>query len=301
MSLRRRQEPDRLLLTERAAPAGGRNAFRHTKDTDMTCRLLVTVPVYAQVELTHALLPDILKEARAVDLLVVDNGGNYTPLGDERVIRPGTNIGWAAASNLGFRIAFRNGYSHAMTLNNDTRLSHNFFAGLLDSRLPEDAGLVGPMYDEKAWRTQAAEYRGPAADYPASDHYRSAAVADGTGLCMRIDAWEAVGGLDERTFGKFSWGADADLSIRVRRAGFGVYITERSFLNHFGRKTASALVGETRYVVKSQWDLRKGMRRIYGKRWRTALDSYPSVRCRLQPPSELPSRRNVPAGRSEPR
>ncbi|EUA85219.1 putative rhamnosyl transferase wbbL2 [Mycobacterium ulcerans str. Harvey] len=34
-----------------------------------------------------------------------------------------------------------------MTLNNDTRISKGFVAGLLDPRLPADTGIVGPMID----------------------------------------------------------------------------------------------------------------------------------------------------------
>ncbi|HEX5142596.1 MAG TPA: glycosyltransferase family 2 protein, partial [Mycobacterium sp.] len=105
-------------------------------------KCLVTIPAFGSNALTHAVLPDILVESDLVDVLIIDNGGHYEPLVDEWVITPGKNIGWAGASNLGFRMAFRNGYEFAVTLNNDTRLSPDFFAGLLDSRLPDDVGLV---------------------------------------------------------------------------------------------------------------------------------------------------------------
>jgi len=104
----------------------------------VTKKCLVTIPAFGSNALTHAVLPDVLAESELVDLLIVDNGGHYDTIADEWVIRPGVNIGWAGASNLGFRTAFRRGYEFAVTLNNDTRLSPGFFAGLLDPRLPDE-------------------------------------------------------------------------------------------------------------------------------------------------------------------
>lgn len=107
--------------------------------------LMITVPVFGQHEYTHALVADLEREG--ADYLIVDNRGDYPRIGTERVSTPGENLGWAGGSELGFRLAFAEGYSHAMTLNNDTRVSKGFVAALLDSRLPADAGMVGPMFD----------------------------------------------------------------------------------------------------------------------------------------------------------
>jgi hypothetical protein len=55
-----------------------------------------------------------------------------------------------------------------MTLNNDTRISKGFVAALLDSRLPADAGIVGPAIDhgfpcaEAEEKLDAAKLRSPA-------------------------------------------------------------------------------------------------------------------------------------------
>jgi GT2 family glycosyltransferase len=207
---------------------------------------------------------DVLTAAHA-DLLVVDNGGDYRAVAGEEVIRNAWNTGWAAASNLGFRIAFSRGYTHAVTLNSDTRLSPDFFAGLMDPRLPADAGLIGPMYDQDSWSSQASEYRGPAAKYIASQNFRSVSMIDGTCVCIARAAWERVGGFDEQSFGRFAWGADIDLALRARQAGFGVYVTEAAYLNHFGLMTVRTLVSERRYRTEATWGLRRGMRRLHGR------------------------------------
>lgn len=228
-------------------------------------KCLVTIAAFGSNELTHDLLPDVLAESDLVDVLIIDNGGHYTPLADEWVIDPGGNIGWAAASNMGFRIAFDRGYQYAATLNNDTRLSRGFFAGLLDPRLPADAGLIGSLYDETWWTFQSSDYTGPAKDYPPSDFYREVPMIDGTVLVIERSAWEAVGGLDERSFGKFAWGADIDLAFRMRARGFGVYTTERSFLNHHAQASATEEFGKQRYRFRAHRDCRRAVRRIHGR------------------------------------
>ena len=224
------------------------------------------------------MLPDVLAESDLVDLLIVDNGGHYEKVADEWVIRPGSNIGWAAATNLGFRIAFSRGYRYGLTLNNDTRLSPGFFAGLLDPRLPDDVGIVGPTYDDSWWATQVSEFHGAASDYEPEDCFREVPLVDGTALLFSAAAWETVGGLDERSFGRFAWGADIDLAIRVRKAGFGVYVTERSFLNHRSKSSASAAFGKHRYIIRANRDCMKAMRRLHGRNTFRALKKVTPVR-----------------------
>lgn len=229
----------------------------------MIRKCLVTIPAYGRNELTHAVLPDVLAESDLVDLLIVDNGGHYEPVADEWVERPGRNLGWAGASNLGFRMAFRRGYEFALTLNNDTRLSPGFFAGLLDARMPADAGIIAPVYNGY-WAVQASSYAGPVGQYEPLDYFRRVPMVDGTALMISAPAWEAVGGLDERSFGRFGWGADIDLSMRVVAAGFGVYASERSYLDHAGMVSATESVGRQRYLFKAGVGMELALGRLYG-------------------------------------
>jgi GT2 family glycosyltransferase len=124
--------------------------------------LLITVPVFGQHEYTRALVADLEREG--AEYLIVDNRGDYSKISNERVITPRENLGWAGGSELGFRIAFSESYSHAMTLNNDTRISKGFVAALLDPRLPADAGIVGPMTDA-GFPCALADHKPEAADY----------------------------------------------------------------------------------------------------------------------------------------
>lgn len=226
--------------------------------------LMIGIPVYGQHHYTHALISDLRREN--ADFLIVDNRGDYPPVGDEHVIRPGRNLGWAGGSNFIFRYAFANGYSHAMTLNNDTRLSPGFVDGILDPRIPQDAGVVVPVYDDLGGHKRIlSDYRGPAADYRPRPLLRKLPFTDACAFMITQSAWLAVGGFDERSFGKFAWGADVDLCLRARVAGFGVYGTEMAYINHFGRKTASQF---NFYAARSQFRYRYGTWRYWLKDWR---------------------------------
>jgi len=60
---------------------------------------------------------------------------------------------------------------------------------------------------------------------------------------MPRKVWERVGEMDTRyEIGMFE---DDDLSVRVRRAGFGVYAAEDCFIHHFGQGSFSKLASET--------------------------------------------------------
>src|ERR1700758_1190956 len=139
--------------------------------------LLITIPVYGQHEYTHALVYDLEREG--ADYLIVDNLGDYSALSKERVLKPGENLGWAGGSDLGIRVAFSEGYSHAMTLNNDTRISKGFVAALLDRRLPADAGIVGPIIDQ-GFRCAVIDRKPDAANYIPRPLYRVAPAVEGT-------------------------------------------------------------------------------------------------------------------------
>lgn len=227
--------------------------------------LLITVPVFGQHEYTHALVGDLERER--AEYLIVDNRGDYPKIGNERVTTPGDNLGWAGGSDLGIRIAFSEGYSHAMTLNNDTRISKGFVAGLLGSRLPADAGIVGPMIDQ-GFPSAVPDEKPDAANYAPRPRYRAVSAVEGTALMLSRDCWQAIGGLDLRSFGRYGWGIDLDLALRARKAGYGLYVTEMAYINHFGRKTANAHFGTLRYEWAANFAQSRGLTRAHGN-WRT--------------------------------
>ncbi|BCI88842.1 hypothetical protein NIIDMKKI_40480 [Mycobacterium kansasii] len=92
-----------------------------------------------------------------------------------------------------------------MTLNNDTRISKGFVTGLLDPRLPGDAGIVGPMFDH-GFPCAEDDQKPNAADYIPRPRYRAVSAVEGTALMLSRECWQAIGGMDVRTFGRYGWG-----------------------------------------------------------------------------------------------
>ncbi|OBK96581.1 hypothetical protein A5645_08440 [Mycobacterium asiaticum] len=228
--------------------------------------LLITVPVFGQHEYTHALVADLEREG--AEYLIVDNRGDYPKVSNERVTAPGENLGWAGGSELGFRIAFSEGYSHAMTLNNDTRISKGFVAGMLDPRLPADAGIVGPVIDD-GFACAVTDEKPLAADYLPRPFYRDVAAVEGTALMMSRQCWDSVGGMDLDTFGRYGWGLDLHLALSARAAGYGVYTTEMAYINHFGGKTAKVHFGRRKYEWGARLAMLRGLVRLHG--WRATM------------------------------
>ncbi|WP_343710605.1 glycosyltransferase family 2 protein [Mycobacterium sp.] len=227
--------------------------------------LLITVPTFGKHEYTHALVGDLEREG--AEYLIVDNRGDYRKISNERVLKPGANLGWGGGSDRGFRIAFAEGYSHAMTLNNDTRISKGFVAALLDPRLPANAGIVGPMLDQ-GFPCAVADQKLDAASYTPRPQYRAVPLVEGAALMISRECWMTIGGMDLRTFGRYGWGIDFDLALRAVDAGFGLYTTEMAYINHFGRGTANVHFGHWRYESGAMFAMERGMRKVYGRAWR---------------------------------
>lgn len=235
-------------------------------------RIAVVVPVFGLDYLTHALLGDVFSEADLVDAYVVDNGGDYAPYADEYVLRPGSNLGWLRGSNFGLAEAIeRRSYGGFALLNNDTRLSPRFFAGLRQAATRR-VGLVGPLYDDW-WPHQLADYRGAAADYTPSRRVRRVPFVDGTCMYLTGEAVRRVGFLDETHFSQTGWGAELDYAYRVRRAGLTVVVTEASYLNHIRRATADVVYDD--YGERGGLDFAR-VEEKWGPNWRRLTGLQPS-------------------------
>lgn len=236
---------------------------------------LVVVPVLGNLKMTHTLLADVARESHLVDVLIIDNGCDYSRFRSERCFVPGRNIGWLSACNAGLEIGHAEGYAATILLNNDTRLSFGFFAGLLEASRAPSVGLCAPFYDD-VWRVQRSGYSGCAAQYQPECVLRDAPFADGTCLLVKREAYERVGQLDAERFGRYGWAADFDYALRVRAAGLRVCVTGMSYLNHYGGTTASSL--HPRYSELACEEAMAGMAARYGPDWSDLLGDGEYVR-----------------------
>jgi UDP:flavonoid glycosyltransferase YjiC (YdhE family)/SAM-dependent methyltransferase len=226
-------------------------------------RLAVVVPAYGLPELTRALLDDVAREPW-VDPVVVDNRGDHVAVHGERVLRSGRNLGWAGGCNHALERLLERRYDAVVLLNNDTRLSLRFFAGLARAHEETGAALVGPVYDG-VWPHQQPRRVTEPARYRPRGSSRTVPFLDGTCLFLPAATVRDVGLLDTATFPSHGWGVDLDYAVRVRRSGGTVVVTERSYLHHDGAATASA-DGEG-WRGPAWRELVAGMRGKYGIAW----------------------------------
>jgi GT2 family glycosyltransferase len=238
----------------------------------MLVRTLVIIPTFRQHHLTAALIEDCARED--VDVVVVDNSGDYSATAHEFVLRPGENLGWLRANNLAIEWALRRpDYDRVVLLNNDLRLSEDFFAGLVWTELKSGASIVAASYDGW-WKVQRPdEIRDggelPASEFAAEQDYVPFGACDGTCVSVHRQVFDRVGLLDAEHFGRFGWAAMTDLCFRARTFGMTTAISRAAFCNHLdgGRHTARAVIGAD-YEMMAEDEGVRGMTSKWGPLWR---------------------------------
>jgi UDP:flavonoid glycosyltransferase YjiC (YdhE family)/SAM-dependent methyltransferase len=226
-------------------------------------RTAVVIPVYGRIELTHALIADVAREP-GVDPVVVDNGGDYRRLGGERVLRPGRNLGWAGGCNYALTTLRDVPYDSFALLNNDTRLSADFFGNLRRAWRQTGAALLGPGYDG-IWPYQQVDFGGGVADYVPRPAHRDVPFLDGTCLFLPRTTLDEVGLLDTESFPRHGWGVDFDYALRVRGAGGQVQLTELAYLHH--ERNGTAGLQDEGWRTEAWDEMVAGMRRKWGQAW----------------------------------
>uniref|UniRef100_A0A832I1Z4 Glycosyltransferase family 2 protein n=1 Tax=Eiseniibacteriota bacterium TaxID=2212470 RepID=A0A832I1Z4_UNCEI len=228
---------------------------------------------------TRALLPT-LRACRVPagwthHVVVVDNGstdGSAAALAAEfpwaEVLALPDNRRFAGGNNAGLAAALARGADAVMLLNNDTACDPDMIARLLLA-LEEDpgAGAAAPLIyfappSDRIWYAGGtcrpalglAAHRG----LRARDRGQYRAVeATGylTGCCLlaRREAWQRVGGLDERYF---IYAEDADWSLRARRAGFRLLFVPTARLWHrVSASSGAASPFKIYHRLRANWTL----------------------------------------------
>lgn len=232
-------------------------------------RILVVIPVHGGHDMTHALLEDLRREEHLVDVTIVDNGHDYPRCGDETVVRPEENLGWAAGTNFGTTECLSSDHAAVVWMNNDARLAAGFFAGLVRAWEETRAGLIGPLYDcywthQRPSRTVAVNAYRPRA------RHHAAQFVDGTCMFVPCSTLEAISMLDSETFAPVGWGADVDYGLRVRSAGLAVAVTRLAYLHHEKSMTAKRIFagGLEEYGSRGDPVMEAGMIKKWGDQWR---------------------------------
>jgi GT2 family glycosyltransferase len=206
-------------------------------------------------------IDSIFESTPGVDVLVVDNASTDDSL--ERVlglrdrvnfVRNSTNRGFASAVNQAFAASTT---AYVLLLNPDVIVSANAISILEDfmnanPRAGAAGGWVNEKYLPRPFPTAASLIRedlGISSALHSQYHRGSEAVAvdqpAAAALLVRRDAYDEIGGLDERFFP--AWYEDVDFCLRLRLAGWDIYFVPRAEFIHEGGYTAAAL-GRKKFV-----------------------------------------------------
>jgi GT2 family glycosyltransferase len=221
-----------------------------------------------------------LPDTPSHEIVVVGNG---TPaellaaLPDQEslvVVPSPVNLGFAGGCNWGARFARG---EDLVFLNDDTEVEPGWLPALVavarsDRRIGAVGsrllGADGTLQEAGAilWRDGGTHQvgRGLPAGSPAYDRIRDTDYCSGCGLLVTREAWETVGGFDERYFPAYH--EDVDLCLSLRARGFRtVYAPEARVVHHGG----ASLADDLRTLI----GIRNGQRFL--TKWGDALQDYP--------------------------
>lgn len=199
-----------------------------------------------------------------LQIIIVDNG-SQTPFRLEShekkenitLLRSEENMGFAGGYNIGIRTALDQGADYILIINNDTKVYSDMLKNLMKT-LESDSkiGAVIPkIYFAKGhefhkdryksdelgkviwyaggftdWKNIGSVHRGvDEVDRGQFDKIEPVGFATGCCILFKREVLEKAGLFDERYFLYFE---DADLSERIKRAGFSIYYVPTAMLIH---------------------------------------------------------------------
>jgi len=220
---------------------------------------------------------ELLQSCRKLDwagtkfkFFVVDNGSS-TPLPKHlekdfpgvKVLRTGTNKGFAGGFNVGLKAAYKWGADFVLIVNNDVLFGDKKIIGkLLDTFSNKDAGVVAPKiyfapgfeyrkdkYKKKDigrviwfaggtfdWKTFQSEHWGlDEVDGGKYDLIEETSTLCGCCVMIKREVLEKVGYFDEDYFAYYE---DNDYLVRLIRKGFKSFYNGKTFIYHKVSRTA---------------------------------------------------------------
>lgn len=239
---------------------------------------------------TKEVTADCLRSLYASDypnlrIIVVDNGSVDGSVEYLKAAFPAitllsntVNMGFTGGNNLGIRYALEEGADYVLLLNNDTVVDRECVSHLV--RVAESNPRYGALNPKmyyfdppnrlwyaggalSLWKGVPEHWGRKAVDEGQYDTLREVTFANGCALLVRTAVLREVGLFDEALF---SCAEDADLSIRIRKAGYQlVYVPQARLWHKEGFATLKNW-GQARryylYIRNSLWVLTKHARPI---------------------------------------
>jgi GT2 family glycosyltransferase/glycosyltransferase involved in cell wall biosynthesis len=246
---------------------------------DVFPKASIVIVTYNNLELNRLCMESIYARTEwpNFEVIVVDNNstdGSQEYLSEAennfanlRVILNETNLGFAAANNIGLREADGN---YLVLLNNDTIVPRGWLSTLIRHLQADPSiGLIGPVTNTVGNEAKVdVDYDSPA-DMPA---WAARFVREHDGqvfsipmlamfcVALRREVFDKVGLLDEQFgIGMFE---DDDYTHRVKAQGFRVVCAADAFVHHFGQAAFKKLIADGKYQA-----LFDENRRRYEQKW----------------------------------
>ncbi|MCS6970299.1 MAG: glycosyltransferase family 2 protein [Planctomycetes bacterium] len=205
--------------------------------------MIGVVPVHNRVQVTLRFLQFWQQQTYPRrHLVVVDDGSNdgtaakvarHAPA--VTVLRADGHAWWAGATNLGVRWALREGATHVLTINDDSRPAPDLIERLVAAALQHPRAIIGSrimsetgdliwacgteatMHGNRIWRL-----RGHRSVWHGGGGLETVDTVCGNGTLIPADIYRCIGLYDRQHFPHYH--ADSDFALRARKAGFEVLI-----------------------------------------------------------------------------
>lgn len=202
-------------------------------------------------------------DAGNFDILVVDNGSKdgspeflRKTFPQITVVENGRNLGFAAGCNVGMKLALAEGAEYVLLVNNDTIVDRSMLrelvaeaeqsprAAIVSPRIyyfdfPDRIWWVGGVYNKWVGIPKHIDLRKKFS--PKHENACDTDWATGCVMLIRCDALREAGLFDEVFF---AYSEDADLSLRMREAGYKIRYAPRAKLWHKEGVTSRKNTGE---------------------------------------------------------
>jgi len=200
----------------------------------------VIIPTYDNLDQLFQCVSSVLRTQKEYPLrIIVVNNGSYPLEGvlpkEVKIVNPAGNKGWTGGLKLGVDISVSSSSSYVVFLNDDTYVPLCSVSWLRDMVRVLDTtplcGAIGPSSNcvsgyQNIW---------------SPPFVTKIEVPFLIGFCkvVRRKALEEIGGIDER----WVHGDDLDLSLRMRKRGYGLMCLKSTFIYHHGFQTGEKLFG----------------------------------------------------------
>jgi GT2 family glycosyltransferase len=185
------------------------------------------------------------------DIFLVDNCSLLDPTFEFLELFPNINYyrltpnrGYAGGNNYGLRKILEKGYAYALVLNNDTIVQNDFLerltaafeddnkVGLVVPKIkmfyyPNKLYHAGGYFDRISGRAKLIGFMKE--DGPKYCEKRDIGFANGCCMLVKREVFERVGLFDEAYF---SYGEDAEFSLRVKKAGYKLVYAPEAVIYH---------------------------------------------------------------------